>query len=133
MLSVYNRPAMKNANRPSSPSYSDEVAASRKELSEALTTLIQDHLEDSGAFVTPNNAGTGLMVALTLPVGALTFTGPDGNAQQTRTTVLNINASITTDAVKDEEPVGEEPAALSYDDLLAAVQRNKAAAKAAKK
>jgi hypothetical protein len=123
MLTVWNRPAEKAANKEASFALTTEQIAFRKAFGDRIAAMLSEPntLESLGAFITPGkdeDKGT-IMVALSLPVPAITFTDPDGHPSATRSFNLNVNAVIPAPE-KAKTPTNTEPVrALTYAELRA--------------
>jgi hypothetical protein len=132
-LSLFNRPAMKEAGGDAQPAYSEDVKAARERLSEKLTAVLQEELGTSGAFCTLNNKGDKWMVSQIIPIGELHFTDPQGKLRHTRTSNLNINALWAADEATnkaDASPVTIP--AMTFEEMEESRKKAVAARKAAK-
>lgn len=118
-LTVFDRPGNKGVSFP----LTDEQKTFRMEFAKALTEQIQENLTELGAFVTPGNdaeKGT-VMVALSLPMPAISFINDEGETETTRPYNLNINAVIPLPGANKQDAGGEaQPIkALTYTELRA--------------
>lgn len=124
-LILWDRPANKAADKSATIALTAEQIAARQAYAQSIVNHLSQPgvLESLGAFVTPGNdaeKGT-IMVALTLPMPALTFTDPDGQQAATRPFTLNINATIPAPTSKKDkaQPTATVVPALSYAELKA--------------
>lgn len=121
-LNLWDRPAAKAQDKSATIALTADQITARQEYAASIAAHLSTPgvLESLGAFVTPGNdaeKGT-LMVALTLPMPAISFTNPDGAIETTRAFTLNINATIPAPSTKkDKAPVNVVLPALSYSDL----------------
>ena len=95
-LTIWNRPEAKSRDEKATIALTTEQLAARNAFADHLSALLSEagKLESLGAFITPSNNGSSMMVALTLNIPPITFTDPDGNKGQTRNFSLNVNANI---------------------------------------
>lgn len=122
-LILWDRPAAKAVDKSATIALTAEQISARQEYAASIAQHLSTPgvLEALGAFVTPGNdaeKGT-LMVALTLPMPALSFTNPDGATETTRAFTLNINATIPAPSQKKEKVIVQPVQALSYAELRA--------------
>lgn len=132
-LVVFNRPAMKERGV-TQPTYTPDQIKVRETISQQIAHILQENISDGGAFITPNNARDGMLVALTLPMPSLKFTTPDGNEQETRSWNLTLNALILKEGASDKPAADTEGEAhMSFEELSKLVGENRAAKKSAGK
>jgi hypothetical protein len=118
-LPTFNRPAAKDAGM--TFEYTEAQLACREDFTRKLGELLTpEALYALGAYITPGNPRDNgkmpsLMVALSLPMPALTFENPDtGKTETTRPWNLNVNANLL--APKDIQQAGEvNTQALTFD------------------
>jgi hypothetical protein len=136
-VTIWDRPAAKaEVERPEQPLTPVQLEA-RPTIAQQIHKVLVDAIaEDNkvGAFITPSENGRTALLALSLPMDALTFQTEDGDTISTNKWVLNLNVAIPGEKkAKDNGRTVVETKAMTFAELRKATQAARSAAKDTKK